>query len=31
MFPKARATPAMDLMKLADALEARKSELMASA
>lgn len=31
MFPKARATPAMDLMALADQLEARKSELMAAA
>lgn len=31
MFPKARATPGMDLMALADQLEARKSELMAAA
>jgi hemerythrin-like domain-containing protein len=31
MFPKARATPAMDLMRLADLLEGRKTELMAAA
>ena len=31
MFPKARATPSMDLMELADRLEARKNELMANA
>lgn len=31
MFPKARATPGMDLMRLADLLEARKMELMAAA
>ena len=31
MFPKARATPAMDLMRLADLLEGRKAELMAAA
>jgi len=31
MFPEARATPAMDLMKLAQELEARRSELMAAA
>jgi iron-sulfur cluster repair protein YtfE (RIC family) len=31
MFPKARATPGMDLMQLADRLEARKTELMAGA
>ncbi|MGV3571304.1 MAG: hemerythrin domain-containing protein [Ramlibacter sp.] len=31
MFPKARATPGLDLMELADRLEARKSELMAHA
>ena len=28
MFPKARATPGMDLMALADQLQARKTELM---
>ena len=28
MFPKARATPSMDLMKLADQLAVRKAELM---
>jgi iron-sulfur cluster repair protein YtfE (RIC family) len=28
MFPKARATPGLDLMQLADRLQARKSELM---
>jgi hemerythrin-like domain-containing protein len=31
MFPKARATPGMDLMRLADLLEGRKAELMAAA
>ena len=31
MFPKARATPGMNLMQLADQLQARKSELMAAA
>jgi len=31
MFPKARATPGMDLMQLADLLEARKAELMVAA
>jgi iron-sulfur cluster repair protein YtfE (RIC family) len=31
MFPKARATPGMDLMRLADLLEGRKTELMAAA
>jgi hemerythrin-like domain-containing protein len=31
MFPKARATPAMDLMRLADLLVGRKTELMAAA
>jgi len=31
MFPKARATPGLDLMELADLLEARKTELMAAA
>jgi len=28
MFPKARSTPGMDLMALADQLQARKTELM---
>jgi hypothetical protein len=31
MFPKARATPAMDLFQLAQRLEIRKTELMAAA
>src|SRR3954469_16347373 len=31
MFPKARSTPGMNLMQLADLLEARKTELMAAA
>jgi iron-sulfur cluster repair protein YtfE (RIC family) len=31
MFPKARATPGLDLMQLGDQLEARKAELMAAA
>jgi hypothetical protein len=31
MFPKARATPAMDLFRLAEQLEIRKTELMAAA
>jgi hypothetical protein len=31
MFPKARTTPGMDLMRLADLLEGRKTELMAAA
>ena len=31
MFPKARATQGLDLMRLADLLEARKAELMAAA
>lgn len=31
MFPKARSTPGMDLMQLADLMEARKAELMAAA
>ena len=31
MFPKARATPGMDLFQLADRLEMRKIELMAAA
>jgi hypothetical protein len=31
MFPKARATPGMDLMQLGEELEFRKSELMAAA
>jgi len=31
MFPKARATPGLDLMQLGDLLEARKAELMAAA